>query len=261
MSDEIQAYIGPGSYFQTTCYDTHLIITGDEWDPFHYFELFDRKILWINPSIQEVGGVEELMMPRTVFICPSDNDYDGGLVMNRFASLICFVTRGVNISASTHVGTGWPAAAAAQPQQLKTGMKYGHDTIDSLIASFLKPGVTEKRWIALAHFRQGKIAQTPYYRFLSNWKILELHFNDKDPKITKHLTSYFTTNTAKVSSLQLGSKSPADKMWDLRKMSAHFMLRGGAIQDPDNPDLYNQADASANILEDVVVDLISHGNW
>jgi hypothetical protein len=55
--DEAFPYLGRGSYFQTTAYDTFLIITDSEaYDIFHHFELFDRKILWINQVQQELRG-------------------------------------------------------------------------------------------------------------------------------------------------------------------------------------------------------------
>ncbi len=263
ITEEILKFIGPGKYYQTTAYDTSLIISSqDKYRPFHHFEIFKRKILWINPVLKDnhPSGQKLVLMARTVFLC-DEKDYDGGVVMNRFASLLCYITRGTHIVAAVHAGCGVPAACVIQPQQMLTAVAYDPEQINNLISQFEPDEISDKKWIALAHFRQGVIANTPYFHYLSLWKILELYFNDNDKEVDEHINRFFEINPGKIDLLPEGEQSASKKLRDIRNMSAHFALRGGPIQDPDNPDLYLKAESGIGTLQLIVRELIDNNLW
>lgn len=117
--DEAFPYLERSSYYQTTAYDTHLFISGnDEYDLYHHFELFDRKILWINQAQQETAGEVRTVIPRTIFKC-DNNDFDGHIVAHRFASLLCYATTNTYINPRLWVGTAHPAPSTNQPAEKK----------------------------------------------------------------------------------------------------------------------------------------------
>jgi hypothetical protein len=239
--DEAFPYLGRGSYFQTTAYDTHLFISGsDTYDPFHKFELFGRKILWINQVQDEVMGEMKTIMPRTIFPC-SENDFDGHIVAHRLASLLCYVTQGTFINPRIWVGIAHPAPATNQPAEKYVHMHYGHEQIDAAINRLHMDTFTDKRWAALAHYRQATLAETPYYKVLSYWKILELYFNNVNPDMNTYINDLYASRPDIFHDLGSFTGTASRKLRSIRNKSAHFMLNGDTtIEDPDNPDIYNE---------------------
>lgn len=240
--DEAFPYLGRGSSFQTTAYDTFLIISdSDAYDTFHHFELFDRKILWINQVRQELRGEVVPMMPRTIFAY-SDNDFDGHIVAHRFSSVLCYATHATFIDPRVWVGIAHPAPCVSQPAEKYVNMLYGHDQIDDAIRRLDLGTFTEKKWAAIAHYRQSTLAQTPYYQVLSYWKILELYFNNVRTDIDAYINDLYASRPDIFHELGTFAGTAANKLRSIRNASAHFMLRGDTtIQDPDNPDVYNKA--------------------
>lgn len=256
--DEAYPYLGRGSYFQTTAYDTFLIISGSEtYDIFHHFELFDRKILWINQIRQELRGELTPMMPRTIFPC-SESDFDGHIVAHRFSSVLCYATHATFINPRVWAGIAHPAASVVQPAEKYVIMLYNHEQIDSAIQRLGLDTFTEKKWTALAHYRQSTLAQTPYYQVLSYWKILELYFNDERADIDAYINDFYASRTDIFHELGTFSGTAANKLRGIRNASAHFMLRGDTtIQDPDNPDVYNKASKGLFALRRLTEGLIA----
>lgn len=238
--DEAFPYLGRGSYFQTTAYDTHLFISGDNaYDPFHKFELFDRKILWINQVQDEVSGEVRTIMPRTIFPC-NESDFDGHIVAHRLASILCYVTHGTFINPRLWVGVAHPVPATNQPAEKYVSMHYGHDQIDTAIARLDIESFTEKRWAALAHYRQATLAETPYYKVLSYWKILELYFSNANSPLNSYINDLYATRADIFHDLGSFSGTASRKLRNIRNRSAHFMLEGNTtVEDPDNPDIFN----------------------
>jgi hypothetical protein len=255
--DEAFPYLGRGSYFQTTAYDTHLLISdSSQYDIFHYFELFDRKILWINQVQQEVSGDIKTVMPRTIFQC-NERDFDGHIVAHRFASLLCYVTQGTFINPRLWVGTAHPAPSTNQPAEKYIGRLCGHDEIDASIRRLRVDTFSERRWTALAHYRQATLAATPYYRVLSYWKILELYFNNVRVDINRHIDDLYVSRSDVFHYVGSFTGSPSQRLRDIRNSSAHFMLDGDTtIQDPDNPDIFNEVDKGIFVLKRIAEGLI-----
>lgn len=239
--DEAFPYLGRGSYFQTTAYDTHLIISGsDKYDTFHHFELFDRKILWINQVQQEVMGENKAVMPRTIFPC-SESDFDGHIVAHRLSSLLCYATHGTYIHPRLWVGIAHPAPSTSQPAEKYVSMLYGHDQIDMAISRLNVGSFTDKKWAALAHYRQATIVDTPYYQVLSYWKIIELYFNNVNTAMNAYINDLYTARPDVFHDLGSFTGTASRELRTVRNKSAHFMLQGNAtIEDPDNPDVYNE---------------------
>lgn len=255
--DEAFPYLGRGSYFQTTAYDTHLFISdSDTYDIFHHFELFDRKILWINQVQQEVGGEVKTVMPRTIFQC-DQNNFDGHIVAHRLASLLCYVTHGTFINPKLWVGIAHPAPSTSQPAEKYVSMHYGHDQINAAIQRLGIDTFTEKRWAALAHYRQATLAVTPYYQVLSYWKILELYFNNDRTAINNHINNLYTSRPDVFHYVGTFTGTASKKLRDIRNASAHFMLDGDTtVQDPDNPDIYNEVSKGIFVLRRLAEGLI-----
>ncbi len=159
--DEARIFFLPGRYFQSTSYDTSLLISGREsYDPYHHFELFGRKILWINQVEQEAGGDTKPRMARTIFPCDEQN-FDGHIVAHRFSSLLCFATRGELILPRMWVGTAHPTPTSVQPAEKFIGTLFSHEDIDNAVRRLHVEEFTDKKWIALAHYRQAVLAATP----------------------------------------------------------------------------------------------------
>lgn len=239
--DEAFPYLGRGSYFQTTVYDTHLLISNSgQYDIFHHFELFDRKILWVNQVQQEVGGEVKTVTPRTIFQC-DQNNFDGHIVAHRLASLLCYVTHGTFLNPRFWIGIAHPAPSASRPAEKYVSMLYGHDQIDMAIQRLGIDAFTAKRWAALAHYRQATLAETPYYRVLSYWKIIELYFGNVDTAMNAHINDLYASRPDIFYELGTFTGTASRKLRSIRHASAHFMLKGDTtIQDPDNPDVYNK---------------------
>ena len=255
--DKAIKYFGGGSMFQTTAYDTFLIITDSEtYDIFHHFELFDRKILWINQAQQELRGEEMAMMPRTIFPY-SESDFDGHIVAHRFASVLCYATHATFIDPRVWGGSRLPAATISQPAEKYTSMLYSHDQIDNAIQRINLEAFTEKRWAALAHYRQATLASTPYYKVLSYWKILELYFNNVRTDINSYIDGLYASNPDIFHYVGNFLGAASKRLRDIRNTSAHFMLEGDTeIQDPDNPDIFNEVDKGIFVLHRVTEGLI-----
>jgi len=255
--DEAFPYFGGGSYFQTTVYDTILFISGaDQYDSFHHFKLFDRKILWINQVQQEVGGEVKTVMPRTIF--PSDEqNFDGHIVAHRLASVLCYVTHGTIISPRFWTGTAHPVPSASQPAEKYVNILYNHDQIDGLIQRLGVDTFTDKRWAALAHYRQATLAETPYYRVLSYWKIIELYFGNVNTAMNTYINDFYTSRPDVFHALGTFSGTASRKLRTVRHASAHFMLEGDTtVQDPDNPDVYNKVSEAVFALRRLAEGLI-----
>lgn len=255
--DEAFPYLGRGSYFQTTAYDTILFFSGsDTYDIFHHFELFDRKILWINQVRQELRGEELPMMPRTIFPCVKD-EFDGHIVAHRFASVLCYATHATFIDPRVWGGMAHPAASIVQPAEKYIGMLYDHDQIDSAIQRLDLATFTQKRWVALAHYRQAILSATPYYKVLSYWKILELYFNNVRDDIDSHIDELYASRPDVFHYVGAFSGAASQRLRDIRNSSAHFMLDGDTnIQDPDNPDIFNEVDKGIFVLRRITEGLI-----
>lgn len=255
--DEAFPYLGRGSSFQTTAYDTFLIISDTEtYNIFHHFELFDRKILWINQVRQELRGEVTPIMPRTIFPY-SDNGFDGHIVAHRFASVLCYATHATFIDPRVWAGIAHPAAAVVQPAEKYVSMLYGHDQIDDAIQRLDLPTFTEKRWAAIAHYRQATLAQTPYYQVLSYWKILELYFNNVRADINRHINDEYAARPDTFHYVGDFTGTAANKLRSIRNASAHFMLEGDTtIQDPDNPDIFNEVSKGIFVLRRITEGLI-----
>lgn len=239
--DEAFPYLERSSYYQTTAYDTHLFISGDnEYDLYHHFELFGRKILWINQVQQETMGEVRTVMPRTIFKC-DNNDFDGHIVAHRFASLLCYATTNTYINPRLWVGTAHPAPSTNQPAEKYVHMHYGHEQIDNMIRHLDPDTFTEKKWAALAHYRQARLAETPYYQVLSYWKIIELYFNNVNTRMNAYINDFYASRPDIFHELGEFTGTASRKLRSIRHKSAHFMLDGNtSIEDPDNPDVYNE---------------------
>jgi hypothetical protein len=261
--DEAFPYLGRGSYFQTTAYDTHLIISGsDKYDAFHHFELFDRKILWINQVQQEVIGENKAVMPRTIFPC-SENDFDGHIVAHRLSSLLCYATHSTYIHPRLWVGIAHPAPSTSQPAEKYVSMLYGHDQIDMTISRLDVESFTDRKWASLAHYRQAAIIDSPYYQVLSYWKILELYFNNVNTAMNTYINDLHAARPDIFHDLGSFTGTASRKLRTVRNKSAHFMLQGNAtIEDPDNPDVYNEASKGIYSLRRLSEGLIERSsNW
>lgn len=257
IADEAFPYLGRGSYFQTTAYDTHLFISGsEEYDIFHHFELFGRKILWINQVQQDVSGENKAVMPRTIFPC-SESDFDGHIVAHRLSSLLCYATHSTYIHPRLWVGVAFPVPATNQPAEKYVHMLYGHDQIDAAISRLDVDSFTDKKWAALAHYRQAAIVDTPYYKVLSYWKILELYFNNVNTDMNTYINDLYASRPDIFHDLDSFTGTASRKLRSVRHQSAHFMLEGNTtIEDPDNPDIYNEVSKGIFSLRRLVEGLI-----
>lgn len=259
--DKALPYFCGGSYFQTTAYDTNLLISdSDQYDIFHYFELFERKILWINQVQDNVSGEIKTIMPRTIFPC-DQNNFDGHIIAHRLASLLCYATDGTFINPRLWVGVAHPVPATNQPAEKYIGIHYGHEQIDSTIQQLNIDTFTDKQWAALAHYRQATLAATPYYQVLSYWKILELRFNNSSLDINKYINDLYDSRPDIFHYVGTFTETASRKLRNIRHTSAHFMLDGDVIiQDPDNPDIYNEVGKGILVLRHISEQLIEHSD-
>lgn len=261
IAEESFPYFGGGSYFQTTAYDTLLFISDSEtYDLFHKFELFGRKILWVNQVNQDAQGEVKTVMARTIFPC-SEADFDGHIVAHRFASLLCYVTHGTFINPRLWVGYSRPIPTTNQPSEKYLGTRYSHEDIDMLIRRLEVHSFTEKRWAALAHYRQASLAQTPYYQVLSYWKILELRFHNNARQLNGFIDHCYSERPDNFHYVGEFNGAASQKLRDIRNASAHFMRSGDTgIQDPDNPDIYNEVEKGIFILKRLSEKLIEESS-
>lgn len=264
---EVQDFIGKQGYYHTATYDTAMFLSDDKGDDvFHHFELFGRKILWINAVNIGLKGSDldgEEINPRVVISCKSPEEFDGVLIMNKLASLLCFVLSGIPISSVNYSGTGFPAAAMVSELQTRPYTVVHHDALDALIAQADPDNIPEKKWIGMAHYRQGIIANSPYYTFLSYWKIIELYFDYKSPEISKYIDGVFK-DPELADKLHEAKKTPVAKLYSTRNRCAHFALTqssGNELQNPDDPDSYIIALMDAKPLKKVVEELLLQGEW
>jgi hypothetical protein len=136
-------------------------------------------------------------------------------------------------------------------------MHWGHEQIDMAIAHLNIDTFTEKRWAALAHYRQATLAATPYYQVLSYWKILELYFNNVRADIDKHINDLYTSRPDVFYYVGAFTGDASKRLRGIRNASAHFMLDGDTtIQDPDNPDIFNEVDKGIFVLRRIAEELI-----
>ncbi len=253
---------GTRSYFQATAYDTNIFVSGgDDYDFFHHFDLFDRKILWINSVTSDVGGEPRTVMARTVFPC-NENDFDGHIVAHRFASLVGYTARGA-IHPRIWVGGAYPVPNTTQPAEKYLGIRITPQDIDNHISRLDIASFTDKRWIALAHYRQAMLALTPYYEVLSFWKILELYFENNKPAMNAFINEQYRERPDWFDALGSLNMSAASKLKEVRHASAHFQFFGSnQIEDPDNPDLFNLVSNSLFAFKRITEKLIdSPSGW
>lgn len=255
--EDARSYLDNGSYFQSTSYDTNIFISdSDKYDIYHQFELFGRKILWINQVNQEVGGQTQPRMSRTIFKCDKEN-FDGHIIVNRLASLFCYVTHGAFINSRVTAGTSLPTPSTCQPAEKYLGLRISHSDIDTSIKILDLDNFTGKRWIALAHYRQANISNTPYYQVLSYWKILELRFNNNDSHINNFINNQYTQRSDIFHYMGEFTGTASRKIRLIRHSCAHFKLTGDeTIQDPDNPDVFNEATKAVFVLRRLAENLI-----
>lgn len=255
--EDAHSYLGNGSYFQSTSYDTNLFISdSDNYDIYHRFELFNRKILWINQVTQEVGGETQTLMSRTIFKCDKNN-FDGHIVAPRLASLLCYITHGTFINPRVTAGTALPTPSTCQPAEKFLGRRCNHEEIDMLITRMDLDNFTEKKWIALAHYRQATLSNTPYYQVLSYWKILELYFNNSSSNINQYIDEKYNSRQDLFHYMGEFSGTAAGTLRIIRHSCAHFKVNGEpTIQDPDNPDIFNEANKAVFVLRRLAESLI-----
>ncbi len=201
-------------------------------------------------------GEIKTVMPRTIFQC-DQNNFDGHIVAHRLASLLCYVTHGTFINPRLWVGIAHPAPSTSQPSEKYVSMHYDHDQIDMVIQRLDIGTFTEKRWAALAHYRQATLAQTPYYRVLSYWKIIELHFGNVNTLMNTYINDFYAARPDIFHELGTFTGTASRKLRDTRNTSAHFMLEGdNIVQDPDNPDVYNKVSGALFGLRRLAEELI-----
>lgn len=171
---------------------------------------------------------------------------------------MCYSTSATVISPRLWAGAAFPASTVSQPAEKYVSMLYGHDQIDSAIQSLELDTFTDKKWAALAHYRQATLAQTPYYQVLSYWKILELYFNGVSTDIDTYINDFYSSRPDIFHALGTFTGTAANKLRSIRNASAHFMIRGDTtIQDPDNPDVYNTVSLGLLTLRRLVEGLIN----
>lgn len=253
------AWKGIPSYYQTTAYDTTLLISNNSsYDPFHEFELFGRKILWVN-QVQDAIDKDPLM-PRTIFPCKKDA-FDGHIVAHRLSSVLCFITK-APITPRLWSGIAQPFPSVVQPSEKYIGRLISHDDLEAYIQHLQFDTFTEKRWIALAHYRQANIAQTPYYTVLSYWKIVELFSDSRATKMKSYINQLYNTRPDLFHDLEPLESSAWEKLKSIRHACAHFRLEGDVTQDPDNPDLFNEVSKAIFPLRRLAEELIEkHEGW
>lgn len=263
----VKKFIGKQDYYHTATYDTAMFLSDDKDDDvFHYFELFGRKILWINAVELGLKGTNldgDEINPRAVIPCNSPEDFDGVLIMNKLASLLCFVMSGMPISPINYSATGFPSATMVSDLQTRPYTVVRHDALDALIARAEPDNIPERKWIGMAHYRQGIIANSPYYTFLSFWKIVELYFDYKSSEISKYLDKVFK-DPRLAGKLHEAMKTPTAKLYSTRNRCAHFALTQSGrneLQNPDDPDSYVIASMDARPLKEVVEELLLKGEW
>lgn len=244
---------GVSSYYQTTAYDTTLLISeSSNYDTYHEFKIFGRNVLWIN----QVRGCEDdsSLMSRTIFEC-SEDDFDGHIVAHRLSSVLCYISN-APISPRVWAGIAQPAPCVVQSSERCLGVLMSHSQVDDAIARLRLEDFNEKKWIALAHNRQAHLAQTPYYTVLSHWKIIELYFDNNPSRMNAYINQFYTERPDLFYELEPIAETASRRLRDIRHSCAHFRLNGGVTQDPDNPDLFNEVSKATFVLRRLAEGLI-----
>jgi len=143
--------------------DSGLII-GDEEEVYFSFE--GKTFRWINgtPESQAVLSVG----------CKNLNDPSETEAVDRLLSSLVW-----SHSVSIRKGSGFGGARRTLPLTWGPRMSGGIKIDPQYLLSDHKPGASVRRNLALALYKEGKNAESVFYRYLSYWKILEVAIPDK----------------------------------------------------------------------------------
>jgi len=143
--------------------DSGLII-GDEEEVYFSFE--GKTFRWINgtPESQAVLSVG----------CKNLNDPSETEAVNRLLSSLVWSHR-----VSIRKGSGVGGARRTLPLTWGPRMSGGIKIDPQYLLSEHKSGASANRNLALALYKEGKNAESVFYRYLSYWKILEVAIPDK----------------------------------------------------------------------------------
>ena len=76
---------------------------------------------------------------------------------------------------------------------------------------------------------------------MSYWKIIELYFGDVNTDMNAYINELYTSRPDIFHELGSFRGTASRQLRNIRNKSAHFMLEGDTtIEDPDNPDIYNE---------------------
>ena len=256
VKDKAIDYIGKGQYFHWAAFDTSLIIGSKQ--PFYEFKIFERRILWINTVIGD--SPSKCLAPRIVFKCSPKNP-DGIKLTNQIASLFCYLTRGTAIAVVTCMGAGNLENIAMQPPQGRPyGLAYPQKEFSTILVNENPKEYSANKWVALAHYRQAVTSNTPYYEYLSYWKIIELRFDNNTESIKSYLGKFFEHHSQKVKEVSGSCQNPIANLWATRGKVAHFAQLSNKdyiIQNPDDPDTYIDVFKNCKIMRCIVGKLLA----
>lgn len=160
--------------------DTDLFI-GDEDEV--YFKFEGRTFRWIN-------GTPQSSAILSIGVSSSDPNYKPEYeAINRlFATLVW--RHNVKIGSDFSVGGARRALPYTYSPRLSGGTKIGAD----LVQDMMPGGKTDEDWLALALYKEGRNADSVFYRFFNYWKVLEVAMPD-----WKQRAAWIEANASRVS--------------------------------------------------------------
>jgi hypothetical protein len=224
--------------------DTDLYI-GPDKD--YYFDFEDRTVRWVNGT----------NFMRPVLTVPCDEEYpEGQAIAKRFLSVLVKET-GMPIVELFSVGVPRRYDPTIVSPRTNGGLQLeGQGLITDDTATY-----SPTRWTALGLYQEGVNAKSPYYAFLSFYKIIELAFN----RNANQIKTFINTNIAPLTS-RMGSnwmqetlangKTAYNHLYGSRRCAvAHISATGQPIIDPNNSDDYLMFDKDLPIIRGLVDEL------
>lgn len=226
--------------------DTDLYL-GDDKDV--YFDFEDRKIRWINGT--------RTLAPRIVVPSKSADFSDGILISKKFLSALVREAK-TPIKEITNVGTPKRIVPILKQPRVMGGL--GIDPRYLLTDDTSK--YSDKKWTALAYYKDGVNSNNEFYSFLSFYKLLQLAFDNDDRKvmdwINKNIDPVLASFDPKWKAEVLKPNMlPGNYLYGVgRNAAAHIEFEKGKTVNPDKPEDYIRVRRDLPIIRELATKVL-----
>jgi hypothetical protein len=214
-----------------------------------YFDFMDRKVRWINSTPFECA----------LLTVPSKDNTgaDGLKIGRRFLSLLVEKT-GYPI---TEISTGMRGQKMYIPVILQPKSTGGLGLPADIFRGENPDNFTEKKWLAMALFKDGINSRSVYYSFLSLYKILELGCKGKRGKLANNVKTWVKAHLSdatkrypswQTESLKSGEQAEEYLYHSCRSAIAHIKADKYPVSiDPDDPQEYSRIRRDLDIIKEL----------